>query len=68
MDSNDKEYLLTTELDDTVWSKEPVPNSWECLCIYLIPRPATPSPQPDQLETPPEPGNMDISENIDIDI
>ena len=41
VDSDDEEYLLTADLDDLVCSEEPVPDSWEHLCIQKIPRPAT---------------------------
>ena len=34
VDTDDEEYLPTADLDDQVWSKEPVPNSWEYLCIH----------------------------------
>ena len=62
-----------------MWSGEPVPDSWEYLCIHEIPRPAIPPPQPnevempanpllqpDQVEMPPEPELMesDIPEDI----
>ena len=63
-DSEDEEDLLTADLDDPVWSKEPVLDSWEYLCILKMPRsttlpnqpppqpnqgvPTTPTPQPDQ--------------------
>ena len=75
VNSDDEEYLPTADLDDTVWSEEPVPDSWECLCIHEIPRPvtpplqlqpnemdmpATPSPQPDQVEMPSEPELMEL--------
>ena len=60
MDSNDEEYLPTTDLDNLVSSRKPVPKSWEYLCIHQIPRPATTSPQLDQVEMPPEPEQMDI--------
>ena len=55
VDSDEEEWLLTVDLDDPVWSKEPVPDSQEDLCIHDIPRPATPSPQPNQRvpSTPP---------------
>ena len=41
VDSNDKEYLPTAEQVDPELSKEPVPASWEYLCIHQTPRPAT---------------------------
>ena len=54
-DSGDKEYLLTSDLDDPGWSEEPVLDSHEYLCINEIPRLATPPLQPNQgvLATPP---------------
>ena len=64
VDSDDKQYLLTADLDDPVWSEEPVPDTWEYLCIHKIPRPATP-PQPNQVDmpatSPPQPNQVDIS-------
>ena len=45
-----------------------LPDNQECLCIHQIPRPAIPPLQPNQVEIPPEPENMDIRENMDIDI
>ena len=33
VDSHDEEYLPTADLDDLVWSEEPVPDSQEYLCI-----------------------------------
>ena len=60
VDSDNEEYLATADLDDLVWSKEPVPDNQEYLCTHLIPRPATPPPQPNQVEIPPVPENMDI--------
>ena len=41
-DSEDKEYLMTVDLDDPVWSKEPVPDSHEYLGVHEIPRLASP--------------------------
>ena len=72
--TNDDEYLLTADLDDPVWSEEPVPDSWEDLCIHKIPRPETPTSttpsigdatplQPDQVEMPPE-MELDITEDM----
>ena len=52
VDSNDEEYLPTADMDDPVWSEESVPDSQEPMCIHLIPRPATPTPQPNQVEMP----------------
>ena len=80
--SDNEEYLPTVDLDDPVWSEEPVPDNWEYLCIHLTPRPATPPPQPNQVEMPPEPKQPalqppqpnqvvmlpPVSENMDIDI
>ena len=45
-DSEDEEDLLTADLDDPVWSEEPVPDNWEYLCIHEIPRPDTLPNQP----------------------
>ena len=45
-DSEDEEDLLTADLDEPVWSKEPVLDSREYLCIHEAPRPATPQPIP----------------------
>ena len=49
-DAEDKEDLPTTDLDDCVWSEEPVPDHVEYLCIHEIPRLTTPPNQP-----PPQP-------------
>ena len=81
VDSNNEEYLPTADLDNLVWSEEPVPNNWEYMCIHLLPRPATPSPQPNQVEMlsepeqpaapTPQPDHVEmspVSENMDIDI
>ena len=46
--SNDEEYLLSVDLDDQVWSEEPLLDSYEHLCIHKIPSPASSSPQPNQ--------------------
>ena len=48
MDSEDEEYLQNADLDDPVWSKEPVLDSHEYLCIHEIPRPAIPTSQTNQ--------------------
>ena len=74
MDSEDEEYLSTVNLDDPVWSGEPVLDSCEHLFIHVIPRPAnpqpiqgvpvTPPPQPDQVEMPPDLIEFNISEDI----
>ena len=58
--SNDEEFLPTADLDDPIWSKEPVPNSREYLCIHQIPRSVAPTPQPDEVKMPPKPEQMDI--------
>ena len=58
--SGDDEYFPTADLDDLLWSEECVFNSWEYLCIHQIPRLATLSPQPSQVEIPPEPEQMDM--------
>ena len=54
----------TSDMDDPVWSEEPVPDNWEYLCIHEIPWPATPPPQPNQVEMlvfpPPQPGQVEI--------
>ena len=54
-DSDEEEYFPTAELDELMWSKEPIPNSWENLCIHEIPRLATQPPQPQ-----PSPNQMDM--------
>ena len=41
VDSNDEEYLPTADCNDPAWSKEPVPDNQEYLCIYQISRLAT---------------------------
>ena len=79
LDSDDEHFLLTADLDYLVWSEEPMPDSWEYLCIHEIPIPATkalqpnqmalpamPSLQPNQVEMPQEPELMesDILEDI----
>ena len=57
-DSDDKEDVQTADLDDPVWSKEPVPDSQGYLCIHEIPRPAItpnqPLPQPIPTTPPPQ--------------
>ena len=55
VDSEDKEDLLTVDLDDPVWSKEPVLDSQMYLCIHEIPRPATPPNQPSPQPIPATP-------------
>ena len=42
VNSDIEEYLPTADLDDPVWSREPVPNSQKHLSIHQIHRPATP--------------------------
>ena len=37
VDSNDERYLPTADLDDQVWSEEPVPDSREYMCIHNYP-------------------------------
>ena len=66
VDSDVEEYLPTAELDDPVWSEEPVPDGWEYMCIHQIPRPATQPQQPDQVEMPQEPEHLDIDIQEDI--
>ena len=77
-DSDDEEYLQTADLDDQVGSEEPVPDSLKCLSIHGIPMlatpypqanqgvPATPPPQPNQIEIPldHEPMELYIPEDI----
>ena len=41
---DEEEPLQTADLDDQVWDKELVPDSWECLCINGIPMQATQTP------------------------
>ena len=69
MDSKNEEDFPTAELDDSVWSEEPVPNR-QWLCIHLIPhssitghtpRPAVQPPQPIQKKVPPQAELMDVS-------
>ena len=61
MDSKKEEDdFPTADFDDPVWSEEPIPNSQQHMCIHQIPKPATPSPQPDQVEVPQELEQMDI--------
>ena len=60
VDSVDEEYFPTADLVDPVWSEDPVSNSQKCLCIHQILRPAGPTPEPNQVEVPPEPEQMDI--------
>ena len=52
VDSNDEEYFQTADLDDLMWSEEPMPDSQEYLCVHEIPRPATPPPQHNQVDMP----------------
>ena len=66
VDSEDEEYFPTADLDDLVWCEKSVPDSWEYLCIHQIPSPATPGSQPNQVEMPPEPENLDIDIPEDI--
>ena len=66
MDSeNEEEDFPTAELDDPVWSEEPVPNRWQQLCIHQIPyhtpRPVTQPLQPIQEDVFPEPEQIDIN-------
>ena len=81
VDSDKEEYLCTGDLDDVVWSEEPVLDSQEYLCIHPISRPATPPPQPNQVEMPlgpgqpasplPQPDQVEmpqVPESMDIDI
>ena len=78
---SDDEYLPTADPDDLVWSKGPVPDSQEYLCIHLKPRPATTPPViqssrdvPGARTTStatPQPDQVEMSqvpENMDIDI
>ena len=58
--SNDEKFLPTADLEGLVWSEEPVPVNWEYLCIHQLPRPATPPPQTNQVEIPPDLEQMDI--------
>ena len=65
MDSNgEEEDFQTADLDDPVWSEEPIPISCQQLWIHQIlhhtPRLATPPVQPIQEEIPPEPEPTDI--------
>ena len=60
VDSDDEEYFPTADLDDLLWSKEPPPNSQKHQSINQISRPAIPPLQPNQVEVPPEPEQMDI--------
>ena len=62
-----KKYCLIADLDDLVWSEEPVPDSQEYLYIHKIPRAATSTPtqssghasnptaQPNQVDMPATP-------------
>ena len=63
MDSNEEEDFPTAELDDPIWSEEPITNRQQ-LCIHQIlhytPRTATPASQTIQEEVLPEPEQMDI--------
>ena len=64
MDSNDEEEdFPTADLDDPLWSEEPIPSSRKQLCIHQIPchtpRLATTPSQPIQEEVPPKPEQMD---------
>ena len=58
--TNEEEFLPKADLDDPVWSEKHVCNSQIYLCIHQIPTPATPPPQPNQVEMSPEPRQMDI--------
>ena len=64
VDSDDGEYLPIADLDEMVWSEEPVPGSWEYMCIHEILRPETSAPQPNQIEMPatpsPQPEQVDM--------
>ena len=65
MDSDDEEENFPkAELDDPVWSEEPISNRQQ-LCIYQITchitRQATPSPQPIKEEVLPEPEQTDVA-------
>ena len=71
MDSNDEEEdLPTADLNDLVWSEEPIPDSHQQLCIHQIPnhtpRPAIPPPKSIQEEVSPELEQMDIKVMDDL--
>ena len=72
VDSIDEEYLLTADLDDLVWSVEPLPDNQECLCMHKIPRPATPTPQLNQVEMPAipplQPDQIEMLPEMELDI
>ena len=55
-----------------MWSKKPVPHSWEYLCFHKIPRPATLPLQPNQVEMsatpPPQPDQVDMPPEMELDI
>ena len=61
---DEEEDFPTADLDDPVWSEEPILNSQQHLCIHQIPyhppRSAAQPPQPNQVEVPSEPEQMDI--------
>ena len=58
VDSDDKEYLPTADLDDSVLAAELVLDSQEYLYIPEIPRPATPALQPNHVDiSPTQPQN-----------
>ena len=50
VESEEEEYLQTADLDDAVWSEEPLPDTQKYLCTHKIPRPVT--LQPNQVEMP----------------
>ena len=60
VDSDNKEYLLSADLDDLVWSKEPLPDIQEYLCIHKIPGQASPPLQPDWVDMPASPSHNPI--------
>ena len=55
VDSDDEDYLPPADLDDPVWSDQPVQDSQEYLCIHEILRQATPSPKSNQVDIPATP-------------
>ena len=50
-----KKPLLTGDLDDQVWNREPVLDSSECFCTHEIPSLTTPTPPPQPIPVTPPP-------------
>ena len=52
VDSNDEEHLQTADMDNPVWSEEPVPDSPGIPVYPPYTQTRNPTPQPNQVEMP----------------